>query len=170
MDVFLSISAFVLAFIGIAGCIIPVLPGVVLSYAGLLCAYGCSHTGLTPNDLWIWLAVTVAVTAVDYVLPAYMAKLFGGSRSGMIGATIGAVAGFFIFPPIGILLGPFAGAVAGELLHDGSNSGRAFRVGFGSFLSFIVGTGLKLGASIGILILIWGDTVPAVKSWAEALF
>ena len=58
-------------------------------------------------------------------------RRFGGSRSGAIGATVGVFAGFFFFPPVGIILGPFFGAVLGELLNDRRDAGKAFPVGIG---------------------------------------
>ena len=146
MDITLSIAAFALSILGIIGCIVPALPGVALSYAGLLCAWFTSYSQMTSGAIWLWLAVTVAVSAADYFLPAWMTRRFGGSRSGAIGATAGVFAGFFLFPPVGIILGPFAGAVLGELLNDRSDVPKAFLVGFGSFLAFVVGTGVKLAA------------------------
>ena len=118
MDVFLSITAFLCCLVGIVGCIVPVLPGPVLSYAGLFCAYACSYSTLTPAEMWLWAGLTAAVTAADYFLPGYMAKLFGGTRAGMVGATVGMIAGLFVGGLIGIVVGPFVGAVAGELLND----------------------------------------------------
>lgn len=96
MDVFLSITAFLCCLVGIVGCIVPVLPGPVLSYAGLFCAYACSYSTLTPAEMWLWAGLTAAVTAADYFLPGYMAKLFGGTRAGMVGATVGMIAGLFV--------------------------------------------------------------------------
>jgi conserved hypothetical protein len=114
--------------------------------------------------------VTVAVSAADYFLPAWMTRRFGGSRSGAIGATAGVFAGFFLFPPVGIILGPFAGAVLGELLNDRSDVPKAFLVGFGSFLAFVVGTGVKLAASAGMLIHVAADTYPALRDWFATTF
>ncbi len=142
MDITLSLFAFLLSILGIIGCIVPALPGVVLSYAGLLCAYFTSYSQMNAPALWLWLGVTVAVSIADYFLPAWMTRRFGGSRAGAIGATVGVFAGFFLFPPVGILLGPFLGAVLGELLNDRGDVPKAFLVGFGTFLSFIVGTGI----------------------------
>lgn len=170
MDVTLSIIAFLLSILGIIGCIVPALPGVVLSYAGLLCAYFTSYSHMSATAMWLWLAVTVAVSVADYFLPAWMTRRFGGSRSGAIGATVGVFAGFFLFPPLGIILGPFLGAVLGELLNDRGDVPKAFLVGFGSFLSFIVGTGIKLAASVGMLIHITTDTYPALRDWIATFF
>lgn len=170
MDITLSIAAFVLSILGIIGCIVPALPGVVLSYAGLLCAWFTSYSHMTSGAIWLWLAVTVAVSVADYFLPAWMTRRFGGSRSGAIGATVGVFAGFFLFPPVGIILGPFVGAVLGELLNDRGNVPKAFLVGFGSFLAFVVGTGVKLAASVGMLIHVTADTYPALRDWFVTTF
>ncbi len=170
MDVLLAILALVLSVLGVAGCIIPVLPGVVLSYAGLLCSWGASYSQLSGQTLWLWLALTAAVSAADYFLPAWMTRRFGGSRAGAVGATIGVFAGFFLFPPFGIVLGPFAGAVIGELLHDSTDSARAFRSGFGSFMAFIVGTGLKLIVCLYMLVLVIADMWAPFKEWMSGLF
>lgn len=123
MDITLSIAAFALSILGIIGCIVPALPGVALSYAGLLCAWFTSYSQMTSGAIWLWLAVTVAVSAADYFLPAWMTRRFGGSRSGAIGATAGVFAGFFLFPPVGIILGPFAGACWANC----STTGATFR-------------------------------------------
>lgn len=170
MDIVLSTAAFLLSILGIIGCIVPALPGVVLSYAGLLCAYFTSYSHMSATAVWIWLAVTVAVSVADYFLPAWMTRRFGGSRSGAIGATIGVFAGFFLFPPLGIILGPFAGAVLGELIHDKEDVNKALKVGFGSFMAFIVGTGIKIAASVGIFIHVAADTYPAVQDWITTVF
>ena len=91
MDTTLAILAFLFALIGIAGCIVPALPGVILSYAGLVCAYFCSYSQISTAALLIWLAVTLFVSVADYFLPAYMTRRFGGSRAGAIGATTGRI-------------------------------------------------------------------------------
>ncbi|MEG2064211.1 MAG: DUF456 domain-containing protein [Alistipes sp.] len=169
MDITLSIAAFLLSIIGIIGCIVPILPGVVFNYAGLLCAYFCSYSHIPTSMLWIWLAITVVVSLIDYFLPAYMTKFFGGSRAGMIGATVGLLAGMIWFNIIGVILGPFIGAVLGELMNDRNDVNKAFRIGFGSFLSFLVGTGLKLAAAIGMFVQVGTDTYPVVKDWVTSI-
>ena len=170
MDIALSIVAFLLSVTGIIGCIVPIIPGVALSYAGLFCASFCSYSGITSTLLWIWLGITIAVSVVDYFLPGYFARLIGGTRAGSIGATVGMIAGFFAGGIVGVILGPFFGAVIGELIHDRRNSAKAFRSGFGSFLAFVVGTGLKLTAAIWMIGYVWSDTYPVVKNWIITTF
>ncbi len=163
MDAILILAALLLSIAGIVGCFVPVLPGALLSYAGLLCAGFTSCSGFSASTLWLWLAVVVAATLVDFFLPGWMTRRFGGSRAGSIGATIGVFAGFLLFPPLGVVLGPFFGALIGELLHDNRDFGRALRVGVGSFLSFIVGTGLKLVVSISMFVHILTDLWPVLR-------
>ncbi len=111
-------------------------PGPALSYFGMLCAYWTDTSTLTSGKMWLWGVLTAVVTALDYILPAYFSKMFGGSRAGIIGATVGVFAGMILLGPLGIVLGPFVGAVAGELLHDRENADKALKVGFGSLVSF----------------------------------
>ena len=170
MDVFLIITAIVCSVAGVAGCIIPIIPGPVLSFLAVLCAYLCKGSDIATAELWMWLAVTAAVTVMDYILPAYMARWFGGTKAGTRGAFVGMIVGMIFFNIPGVIFGPFVGAVAGELLHDSSDGAHALKVGFGSFLSFIVGTGVKLVASVWMLTVVWADTFAAVKTWAESIF
>ena len=169
MDTLLALLALILCLAGIVGCIVPVIPGVVLSYCGLLCAWAASSSQLSTSAVWLWLAVTVGVSLADYFLPGWMTRRFGGSRAGALGATVGVVVGL-LFVPWGILLGPFVGAVCGELLHDRDNLDRALRVGFGSFLAFVVGTGVKLAAAVGILLLVLADTWAPFRERLVGLF
>lgn len=143
METFLAIIALLCGVIGIIGSVLPVLPGVALSFAGLVCAYFVPDTSITISMLWTWGIVTAIVCVMDYVLPAYFSRMFGASKAGMTGATIGVFAGMFM-GPIGIVAGPFIGAVAGEMINQRRTLDEAIKVGFGSFLSFIVGTGVKV--------------------------
>ncbi|MFI3283061.1 MAG: DUF456 domain-containing protein [Rikenellaceae bacterium] len=152
MDIMLSILALVLSLLGIIGAIFP-LPGVLLSYLGLLCAYFCNYSTLTPKDLIIWAVVSIVVSVIDFVLPPFFTKMLGGSKAGVWGSTIGMVAGFFFFPPVGIILCPLFGAVLGELVNDKSDIEKAFKIGMASFVSFIFGTGIKLIATVWMMCL-----------------
>lgn len=131
---------------GIAGAILPVLPGPPLSYVGLLLLHFTSKYQFTTKFLVIWGIVTVVVYLLDYIIPAWGTKKFGGSKRGVWGSIIGLVVGLVLFPPWGIIIGPFLGAVLGEL-SSGKESKAALRSGFGSFVGFLTGTLLKLIAA-----------------------
>lgn len=137
----------VLTIAGIAGCILPFIPGPPLSYIALLTLLAVNSDTFTFRFLGIWLVVVIAVTLLDYYVPIWGTKKFGGSRNGVWGATIGLIAGIFFFPPFGMIAGPFVGAVIGELM-GGKDSSTALRSGFGSFIGFIAGTIMKLTTSI----------------------
>ncbi|MBO7300275.1 MAG: DUF456 domain-containing protein [Tidjanibacter sp.] len=152
MDI-LEILAIVCTVIGVLGCVVPILPGVPICYLGLLLCHWAGAT-LTTSQLIIWAVVAVAVTLLDNFLPAVMTNKFGGSKAATRGSLIGIIVGFFA-GPAGLILGPFFGALIGELTNNGSDSARAFKVAFGSFVAFIFGTGLKLVAAIYLSIQIF---------------
>ena len=158
MDTLLSVLAALFAVIGCVGCIVPVLPGVALAYAGYVCLYFCSYSEISVAWLVVFGVLTLIVSVLDYILPSYMTKKFGGSKAGERGAMAGVLGGF-IFGPIGIIVGPFIGALLGELIYDGSDKQRALRSGLGSFLSFFVGTGIKLAVSLWLTIEIFVDVI-----------
>ena len=144
MEILLVIFAFLLLLAGLIGAIIPVLPGPPLSYAGLLLLQWSGFGGFTSGFLWLWAAITVAVTIGDYFLPAILTKRLGGSRLATVGSIIGLLTGLFFFPPAGLIIGPFIGALAGELIHNRTDSAKAIRVAFGAFIAFFFSTGAKL--------------------------
>ena len=156
MDTLLSVLAVLFGVVGCVGCIVPVLPGVALAYAGYLCLYFCSYSEISVAWLVVFGVLTLIVSVLDYLLPSYMTKKFGGSKAGERGAMAGVLGGF-LFGPIGIIVGPFVGAVLGELIFDNSDKQRALRSGFGSFLSFFVGTGIKLALSLWLTVEICID-------------
>lgn len=112
-----------------------------LSYAGLLCAWFTSYSQMTSGATWL-VARRDRRRERRRLFPARMddAGASADRAREPSGPRQGVFAGFFLFPPVGIILGPFAGAVLGELLNDRSDVPKAFLVGFGSFLAFVVGT------------------------------
>lgn len=162
MDIFLSIVAIICGLVGLLGVIVPVLPGTLLSYAGLLCVYFTDTSTVTNNQLIFWGLLSVAVILLDYILPGYFSKKFGGSRSGIIGANVGVIIGLFFGLP-GIILGPFFGAFIGELINDDKSMGRALQVAFGSLMSFLVGSGMKLVIGGFLMYYILCDTINIIK-------
>lgn len=147
MDTFLIITGIILLLAGIAGCIVPFLPGPPLAYGSLILLQLTSKQPFTDNFLVAWALVTLAVLLVDYIIPVWGTKRFGGTKGGTWGATVGLIVGIFIIPPWGIILGPFIGAYAGELVN-GQDSKKALRSATGSFIGFLTGTFMKLGISL----------------------
>jgi len=131
---------------GLAGCILPVLPGPPLSYAALLLLHFTRNHQFDNKFLIIWAVITVVITLIDYLVPIWGAKKFGASKRGVWGSIIGLVIGLFFFPPFGIIVGPFIGAVVGELT-SGKETNHAMKAGFGSFIGFLTGVVLKIAAS-----------------------
>ena len=158
MDTTLGVIAIICGVIGLLGAVLPVLPGTVISYIGMLCVSFSSYSELSTLTLATWGIVAVAVIVMDYVLPGYFSKKFGGTKAGVTGATIGTIAGIF-FGPLGIILGPFVGAVIGEMLAEKLTFNQALTVGFGSMLSFLVGTLFKLIAGGFMLYYIIKDVI-----------
>jgi len=148
MDVFLAIVAGLLIISGIIGSVVPVIPGPPLGFFGLLVLHFTAYANFSLTFLIVFGIIAMAITVVDYFVPAWGTKKFGGTKYGRNGSMIGIFAGLFLFPPIGIILGPFIGAFIGELIHDSSDTTKALKSGFGSFVGFLLGTGLKLIISI----------------------
>lgn len=142
MDIFLLIVAGVLMVIGIIGCIVPGLPGTPIAYAGLWIAQATDRVDFSWQILLIWGIVTIVVSVLDYIVPAWGTKQFGGTKWGVWGSTIGVFAGLF-FGAAGVIIGPLAGAILGELI-GGKKVEEALRAGWGSFIGIFFGTVLKL--------------------------
>lgn len=128
---------------GLLGCVLPALPGPPLSYVGLLLLHFTEKFQFSTKFLVIWAIITVVVYTLDIIIPAWGTKKFGGSKRGIWGSIIGLLIGMFMFPPFGLIIGAFAGAVIGEMT-GGKDSGEALKSGFGSFMGFLAGTLLKL--------------------------
>jgi len=145
--IFLTLSI-ILMLIGIIGCLVPVLPGPPVSYLGLILLHVTRFAQFTNSILISLAVVTVIVTIVDYIVPIWGTKKFGGSKYGTRGAAVGLIIGLFL-GPAGIIIGPFIGAVVGELIFK-DDMKYAIKAGFGSLLGFLTGIGLKLAASLVI--------------------
>lgn len=170
MDIFLAIMAFLLSLVGLVGCIVPIIPGIFLNFLALVLLSFTGYAEIGWAALAVWLVVTIVATIADFYLPVYMTRRFGGSRAGEVGATVGVLVGMFLFPPFGIILGPFFGAVLGELSRDKKDVDRALKSGLGSFLAFIVGTGLKLVIGIWMFWVVISTCYTPLKDWIISIF
>ena len=127
---------------GIAGCLLPFLPGPPLSFVAMLVMQLRSDPPFTSKFLWIWAGITLIVTVLDYVIPVYGTRKFGGTKYGVWGCTIGYLLAFWM-GPWGVIIGPIRGAFVGEMIA-GQDSKKSFRAALGSFVGFIMGSFLKL--------------------------
>ncbi|WP_298371299.1 DUF456 domain-containing protein [uncultured Lutibacter sp.] len=148
MDIFLLTVGILFTFLGILGSFLPVLPGPITSWAGLLVLHLTNAVPMNWTFLGITLAIALIIWIIDYIIPAMGTKKFGGTRYGVIGTMIGLILGLFFFPPFGIVIGPFIGAYIGEMLNDSKDSKRALKAAFGSFIGFITSTFLKFITAI----------------------
>lgn len=127
---------------GIIGSVVPLLPGPPLSYVGLLVMQLREPPPFTVKFLILWLIVVIIISVLDYVVPLYGTKKFGGTKYGIWGSGIGLLIGVWL-GPMGIIVGPFIGALIGELLAN-SHSEKALRAAMGSFIGFVFSVLMKL--------------------------
>lgn len=167
MQITYYVIAGILILAGLAGTILPALPGLPLVFAGMLLAAWAGNfqdiSGWTVGALAL---LTVLSVIVEVAASALGAKRVGASKLAIIGAAVGTLLGGIFFSIPGLILGPFIGAVAGELIHgkelaaDASRLGHVSRIGVGTWVGLIFGTALKIAlafAMLGIFViaLLW---------------
>ena len=149
--------AVVLVLVGLVGVLLPALPGTVLIFAGLLLAAWADGFVRVGVGTIVGLGVlTVASYFVDLATMAFGMQRLGTTRRAMAGAAIGTIAGLFFGLP-GLIIGPFVGAVIGELTVR-RDLGRAGRAGVAAWFGFLIGTAVKVGlafAMVGIFLTAW---------------
>ena len=159
MDYLLLVLGLLGIVLGIVGSILPGLPGPPISYLSMLLIHWTRFAQYSTNTLLIFAVVVVVVSVLDYVVPIWGTKKFGGSRAGVRGSTIGLIIGVILLPLMGIVIGPFGligilgGPFLGALIAEraaGQKSDKALRAAFGSFIGFLAGTFMKLVVSFVI--------------------
>lgn len=143
MDILLIIIGSICLLVGLIGCVVPMLPGLPIAYVALVLLHFTDKVQFTTTQLFLWLLLIVVIQVLDYFIPMFGVKRFGGTSRGNWGCIIGTFAGLFLFPPWGVIIGPFAGAFIGELL-GGKETHHALKAGFGAFVGFLMGTVLKV--------------------------
>jgi uncharacterized protein YqgC (DUF456 family) len=140
----LVVLALLLVLTGFFGCLLPIIPGPPLSYMGILVfSYAKDWEPFGLSFLLITFAVTFLVTVLDYALPAVTARRYGASPVAVWGSIVGLFLGLILFPPFGIFVGGFAGAVLGEFIA-GRPGRMALRSGWGVFAGNILSLGMKM--------------------------
>jgi len=137
----------VLMLLGLAGSILPILPGPPLSFIGLFLLALLKHFSapLTPALVIILAIVTILVIVMDYIFPLLGAKRYGASKWGVWGSLLGMAIGIF-WSPFAMLMGAFIGAVVAEWLV-GKKKREALRAGWGVMMGTLFATILRLGVS-----------------------
>ena len=166
MDIFLLILGFLLTLLGIVGSFLPILPGPITGWLGLLLLHYTKAIPMNWSFLGITLAISIIIWILDYIIPAIGTKRFGGSKYGVYGTTIGLIIGLISPIPFGILIGAFFGALVGELYYDRNDTNRAIKASFGAFLGFLASATIKFSISTvyAVLFLI------KFREYKEAIF
>lgn len=151
----LYVLAAVLVLVGLAGTVLPALPGMPLIFGGLLLAAWVGDFQLVGSwTLAVLGLMAVASLGIDIAATALGAKRVGASGKAVAGAALGTLAGLFL-GIVGLIVGPFIGAVLGELLHRRSQEAQGLsdvaRIGFGTWAGLIVGVALKLALAFAML-------------------
>ena len=149
----------ILLFVGIIGCFIPIIPGPPISYGGLLVFHFFSSYTIKENVLWFMAFVVLVITVFDLWVQIYGVKKFGGTKKAVNGSILGLIIGIFLFPPFGIIIGPFTGAFIGASMDRNSDTNKSIKIALGSLAGFLLGTILKLSVSIYSIYLIF-QTIP----------
>jgi uncharacterized protein len=150
---YLAIAALLIMALGLAGIVIPGIPGVLVVFGGAL-FYSLLSGFREFNAGWLVFmgAIAAGATAFDLVAAPAVARRFGASKWGVIGAIVGLVAGFFVGGPLGAILGPFIGAAALELVF-GRDIRRAFQSGLGTAVGYVASLLVDAAACITIILL-----------------
>lgn len=150
MNTFILICCYLLMVVGLAGCVLPMLPGTPLVFIGIyVYAWLTGFTIISRNLIIIFLILTVISVVIEYISSSIGSKKFGASKLGFIGAFVGAIVGIF-FVPWGLILGPLLGALIGELI-TGKEIKKALRSGTGAVIGFFGGTFLKIVISFAMI-------------------
>ena len=161
MDIFIICLVAFILLLGIIGCFVPIIPGPPISYGALLVFHFFSSYNIDENTLWIWGLIVIAVTVFDLWIQIYGVKKFGGTKKAVNGSIIGLIIGIFLFPPFGIIIGPFFGAFIGAKM-DNPDVNKALKIALGAFAGFILGTLVKLSVSLYFIPKIIYDVTPSL--------
>ena len=142
MDIFLLILGLILCLTGLIGSFSPVIPGPLSSWLGILIIHFTSYIPFSNRLLITTFLIAFIVFLLDFFIPIIGLKKLGGSKNGLIGATVGLVIGLFTGGPFGLILGAFLGALSGELI-DKTNFRMALKPALGTFIGLAIGTALK---------------------------
>ena len=148
MDLALIVIGILLIIIGLIGSFVPVIPGPITAWVALLILHQTSFVSPDFPFLATTFSVAIGVFILDYFLPIIGAKKIGGTKSGIIGATLGLLIGLIFMGPLGIFLGTFCGALVGELVYNPNDKRTALKAAKGSLIGFLTGVFLKFSVTV----------------------
>ena len=152
IEIILVFASLILCGLGIVGSVAPALPGPPFAYAAILIYHFGRGDVFSTTFLIVAFFIVLIVVGIDYFLPVYATKKFGGSKQGVWGGIIGLIAGLF-FAPWGIIVGPLVGAIIGDLI-GGKQFEHALKSGIGSFIGFLAATFAKLTITITLTVFL----------------
>jgi len=148
VDLLIIVLASLFILLGIIGSFIPIIPGPLSSWSGLLILSFSSSITISPFFLVLSFIIALFIFIIDNIISILGAKKFGGGKGSVIGSSIGLILGIIFLGPFGLLFGPFTGAFLGELYMNQDNKKGALRAAIGALLGFITGVSLKLMISL----------------------
>jgi uncharacterized protein len=166
MDSILLFLSFLCMIVGLLGSFLPVLPGPPISWLGLVLLYLTEAIPTSYLLLGITGVVALVVAILDYVIPAQGTKRFGGTTYGIWGTNIGLLIGLIAPIPFGFIVGPFLGALIGELIAEANNPQKALKAATGSFMGFLASTFMKFVVAI----IFFGIYIAKVWEFRQVLF
>ena len=166
MDLLLIVLGFCCLITGIAGSILPVIPGTPLAWIGLLLLYLAPSIPMNQWVLGITLAVALTVAILEYVIPAKGTRRYGGTKYGIWGTNIGLVLGLIAPIPFGVIIGPFIGAFVGEFVFSKQSHTNSFKAATGSFIGFLASAFIQFL----VCVIFMGIFIGVVWDYREILF
>lgn len=148
MDLLIIVLASLFILLGIIGSFIPIIPGPLSSWSGLLILSFSSSITISPFFLVLSFIIALFIFIIDNIISILGAKKFGGGKGSVIGSSIGLILGIIFLGPFGLLFGPFTGAFLGELYMNQDNKKGALKAAIGALLGFITGVSLKFMISL----------------------
>lgn len=153
-ETLLTLFSFILLALGLMGTFLPILPGLILSFAGLLLLKFGTNIEIPTLYLWIFGFLTLISGILEYVIPAKTNRKYGGTQWGSIGSFLGTLIGFFWIPiPFGFLIGMLLGVLVAELLHDFNDKKKAFNSVKGTVIGFFISTGFSFTVALAMILV-----------------
>ncbi|MBS1549972.1 MAG: DUF456 domain-containing protein [Bacteroidetes bacterium] len=153
-ETLLTLFSFILLALGLLGTFLPILPGLILSFTGLLLLKFGTNIEIPTLYLWIFGFLTLISGILEYVIPAKTNRKYGGTQWGSIGSFFGTLIGFFWIPiPFGFLIGMLLGVLVAELLHDFNDKKKAFNSVKGTVIGFFISTGFSFTVALAMILV-----------------